>query len=67
MRSEVRSTIGSFISGKKVDEIRAEDEKKATFAEKDPVASTILKKVYILYDKKYLNINTIFLWNRMIV
>lgn len=51
MRSEVRSTIGSFISGKKVDAIRAEDEKKATFAEQDPVASTILKKVYILYQR----------------
>ena len=50
MKTEVRSTIGSFISGKKIDEIRAEDEKKATFAEKDPVASTILKKVYILYE-----------------
>ena len=46
MRTEVRSTIGSFISGKKVDEIRAEEEKqKTTFAEKDPVASSILKKV----------------------
>ena len=48
MRTEVRSTIGSFISGKKVDEIRAEEEKQKTlFAEKDPVASSILNKVSI--------------------
>ena len=47
MRTEVRSTIGSFISGKKVDEIRAEEEKQKTlFAEKDPVASSILNKVF---------------------
>ena len=47
MRTEVRSTIGSFISGKKVDEIRAEEEKqKSLFAEKDPVASSILNKVF---------------------
>ena len=48
MRTEVRSTIGSFISGKKVDKIRAEEEKQKTlFAEKDPVASSILNKVSI--------------------
>ena len=48
MRTEVRSTIGSFISGKKVDEIRAEEEKQKTlFSEKDPVASSILNKVSI--------------------
>ena len=48
MKTEVRSTIGSFISGKKVDEIRAEEEKQKTlFAEKDPVASSILNKVSI--------------------
>ena len=34
MKTEVRSTIGSFISGKKVDEIRAEEEKKATCTKK---------------------------------
>lgn len=45
MRSDVRSTIGTFISGNKVDQIRSEEEhKKASFAEKDPVASSILKK-----------------------
>ena len=46
MRSEVRSTIGSFISRNKVDQIRSEEDKRASsFAESDPVASSILKKV----------------------
>ena len=45
MRSEVRTTIGTFISGNKVNQLRSEEDKKATFAEKDPVASSLLKKV----------------------
>lgn len=45
MRSEVRSTIGTFISGNKVNQLRSEEDKKASFVEKDPVASSILKKV----------------------
>ena len=49
MRSEVRSTIGSFISGDKVNQIRSEDDRKASFAKSDPVASSILKKVCTKY------------------
>ena len=45
MRSEVRSTIDSFISGNKLDKIRLDEEKKAALADIDLVASSILKKV----------------------
>jgi len=44
VRSEVRSTIDSFISGNKLDKIRLDEEKKAALADIDLVASSILKK-----------------------